>query len=82
MWKPPLVIIAAGKTERVEVSQLGDVGEHFTDHSLSGWTTSETFCRYLQWLREEIFHDEEPIHLILDSCSAHRKADVRSVAVG
>jgi hypothetical protein len=40
--KLPLVIIAAGKTERVEVSQLGDVGEHVTDHSLSGWTTSET----------------------------------------
>jgi hypothetical protein len=38
MRKLPLVIPATGKTEMVEVS----------DHSLSGWTTSATFCRYLR----------------------------------
>jgi hypothetical protein len=36
MRKLPLMFIAAGTTERVEVSQLSEVGEHFTDHSASG----------------------------------------------
>jgi hypothetical protein len=66
----------------VEVSQLGDVGEHFTNHGVNGWTTSETFCWSLQSLRDEIFHDEEPIQLILDFFSAHRTAGIRNVAIG
>jgi hypothetical protein len=73
---------AAGKTERVEVSHGGDVGEHFTDHSESGWTTSETFCRYLRWLRDENYRNEGPLWLIFDSYSAHRTEDVRNVAAG
>jgi hypothetical protein len=33
MWKLPLVILATGNTEKVESSQLGDVGDDLADHS-------------------------------------------------
>jgi hypothetical protein len=78
--KLPLVILAEGKTDRVEVSQLGDVGPHFTDHSESGWTTTDTFVRYLRFLRERLFPDDMPIWLVLDCYSVHRDATVRSEA--
>jgi hypothetical protein len=48
LQKLPLVILAAGRTERVEVTQLGNVGRHFIDHNQSGRTARETFCRNLR----------------------------------
>jgi hypothetical protein len=67
MW-----MIAAGKTERVEVSHFGDVGYHQTAHSGSGSQTTETSTQWLTWLRS-IHNDGEPIWLILDRSSFHRQ---------
>jgi hypothetical protein len=41
----PLTIIASGKTDAIEDSHIGDIGCHRTDHSESGWITTETFRR-------------------------------------
>jgi len=77
--KLSLHLIASGKTERCEGSQFGDVGPHWTDHSQSGWTTEETFIRYLQRLRQ-YFDDGEPIWLLLDCYSAHRTDNAKAYA--
>jgi hypothetical protein len=36
------MLLASGKTERNEFSQLGDTEIHWRDHSQSGWTTVDT----------------------------------------
>jgi hypothetical protein len=77
--KLPLYLIAKGLTERAEQGQLGPHAGHEADHSTSGWTTSETFHRYLHWLRT-LYPDGKPIHLILDSYSVHRSAPTKAVA--
>ena len=76
--KLPLFFLAEGKTERVEESQIGDVGFHWKCHSKNGWQTSETFSTYLMHLREH-FGDQE-IHLILDVHASHRTDDVKTLA--
>jgi hypothetical protein len=50
--KWPLFCVAKGKTERVERSQIGDVGGHWRSHSQSGWMTGEIFADYLRHLRQ------------------------------
>jgi hypothetical protein len=75
----PLFILAHGKTERAERSQIGDVGTHWVSHSLTGWMTEVTFEEYLDHLRG-LYHDGEELHLLLDSYSAHRTPGVRSKA--
>jgi hypothetical protein len=78
--KLPLVILAKGKSCTVEVTQLGDTGENYTDHSESGWTTEMTFDNYLRWLRRTQFPDREPLWLIVDSFTAHITANSRLIA--
>jgi hypothetical protein len=68
--KLPLTLIAAGKTIVVEHSHFGDVADHQTDHSQSGWTTHETFERWLIWVRGR-YDDGDPIWVILDCFSVH-----------
>jgi hypothetical protein len=63
--KLPLSLIASRKTEAVEHSQFGDIGFHRTDHSESGWTTIDTFQRWLVWLRG-IYDDAAPLWLVLE----------------
>jgi hypothetical protein len=53
--KLPLRLIAKGKTPRVEQSQLGTMGDHETDHSLSAWKTIGT-----------VQHDVLGIHLLTE----------------
>ena len=77
--KWPLFILAKGKTNRVETSQLGDISGHMSDHSRSGWMTVETFKHYLSKLRELADH-EEPLHLVCDVYPAHRTPEVRQHA--
>jgi hypothetical protein len=77
--KLPLVFIAAGKTERVEQSQIGDVKGHWRNHSTNGWQSSETFQSYLENLRSVM--GLGPIHLLLDCYSAHRTDAVKEAAV-
>jgi hypothetical protein len=77
--KLPLYLIAKGLTERAERGQLGEHQGHEADHSSSGWTTSETFQRYLHWVRS-LYDDAEPIHLILDAYSVHRAESSRRLA--
>ena len=76
--KLPMMLIAAGRTDYVESSQLGDVHPHWTSHSESGWTTEETFIQYLELLSNHFNH--EPIHLILDLYAAHRTDAVKQRA--
>ena len=77
--KLPLMFIAKGKTERVENSQIGDVGQHWKTHTESGWMTNEAFQEYLRKLREH-FGDEEPIHLVLDCYKTHKSEVTRNLA--
>jgi hypothetical protein len=75
----PLFILAQGKTERVERSQIGDVARNWVSHSLTGWMTQITFEDYLRDLRS-YYPDGHDLHLLLDCYSAHRTADVRATA--
>jgi hypothetical protein len=77
--KWPLFFLARGKTERVEDSQIGDVGNHWRSHSPSGWMTEETFAEYLRLLRKHS-QSQATIHLICDLHSSHRTPTVREVA--
>ena len=45
--KCPLFIIAKGKTNRCEESQLSDTAYHIRTHLINGWSTAETFQEYL-----------------------------------
>jgi hypothetical protein len=74
-----MVMIAKGKTSRVERSQLGDIEPHIAAHSGSSWTTIETFEEYLTMLKSK-FPEDEPIYLILDCYSVHRRQAVREYA--
>jgi hypothetical protein len=76
--KLPLLFTCAGKTERVEQSQIGDVEGHWRNHSTNGWQTSETFQSDLENLRSVM--GLEPIHLLLDCYSAHRIDAVKEAA--
>ena len=76
--KLPMMLIASGKTERVEDSQLGDVYPHWRCHSETGWTTEETFIEYLLHISE--FFNNEEVHLILDVYAAHRTERVKETA--
>jgi hypothetical protein len=40
--KLPLYILAKGRTERCESSQLGELRLHQSDHSPTGWMTEQT----------------------------------------
>jgi hypothetical protein len=55
--KLPLYLIAKGKTNRVEISQLGKIGIHQADHSPNGWQTVDTMKRYLKWLNKTCRED-------------------------
>jgi hypothetical protein len=76
--KLPLGFIASGKTTRLEESQIGPVEGHWRMHSGSEWQTSQTFQADLTGLRDVM--GERPIHLLLDSYSAHKTAVVRETA--
>jgi hypothetical protein len=77
--KLPMVMIAKGKTSRVEQSQLGDIVPHLAVHSRSGWITIPTFEEYLVMLKRE-FPGEEPVYLILDCYSVHWSPEIREFA--
>jgi hypothetical protein len=74
-----LCLIAAGKTDDVEESHFGDVGHHRTNHSESGWTTTDTFCRWLSWLCG-VYDDGQSLWLILDCYSVHRQEELKHYA--
>ena len=76
--KLPMMIIAAGKTHRVEESQLGDIFPHWPAHSESGWTTEEVFVQYLQHIAD--YFNNEEVHLLLDVYAAHRTENVKEIA--
>jgi transposase len=76
--KLPLQIIAKGKTERVEQSQLGDVAYHWKSHCESGWQNESTFMDYLTKLK--LFLGEGPTVVILDCYTAHRTENVKEKA--
>ena len=68
--KCPLFIVAKGKTERCEESQLGDTAYHFRSHSENGWSTTETFQEYLHYISN--LYNNQPLHLLLDLHASHR----------
>jgi hypothetical protein len=78
--KLPLYILAKGETVRCEMTQLGDIGNHASDHTSSGWMTTPTMIRYLGWLRE--FLDSRDgqgriYHLLMDIYPVHVMEPVR-----
>jgi hypothetical protein len=77
--KLPLIVIATGKTQRVERSQLGDISPHVAMHSQSGWVTVETFEDDLRFLKQQL-SDDDPISLMLDCYSVHRNQRIRDAA--
>jgi hypothetical protein len=70
--KLPLTLIATGKTHIVEENHFGDIGHHCIDHSGSGWTTADTFQRWLAWLGS-VYDDGDPLWPVLDRYSVHRR---------
>jgi hypothetical protein len=76
--KLPMTLIAKGKTDACEAG-FGDIGEHNSDHSESGWSTCPVFIEYLRKIRD-YFDDHDPIWLMLDSYSVHRSPEVREYA--
>jgi hypothetical protein len=85
--KLPFFGIAKGTTKRAERSQLGSDQVLIRDHSESGWSTKETFKRYLDWLHNHFcFHclrpltAENSVELILDCYVVHRSVEIRQYA--
>jgi hypothetical protein len=81
--KWPFYILAKGSTPQCEGSQLGELGEHVSDHSPTGWMTQETMIRSLGWLRQEVnrIRGKEEIHdLIMDIYPVHIMDSVRMQA--
>jgi hypothetical protein len=81
--KLSLFAIAKGKTRRVEQTQLGSNPAIVCDHSPSGWSTIQTFTRYLDWLAELYrgkIAPDCPIDLVLDCYSVHRSQEIRDHA--
>ena len=80
--KLPLQIIAKGKTERCERSQIMPgitEGENvWVTHSENGWSTIVTFCEYLENLR--VHMGDKKIILLLDCYSVHRSQEVKEKA--
>jgi hypothetical protein len=76
--KLPLTVIGKGTTERC-LQGYHLPSEVWTDHSLSGWTTTDVMARYLFQIRDVLFQDG-PLLIILDSYSAHRATIVREAA--
>jgi hypothetical protein len=76
--KLPLSLIASGKNEVVEESHFRDVGHHRTDHSESGWTTCDTFRRWLVWLRG--VYDVGQRIWLFDCYTVHRQAAMKQYA--
>jgi hypothetical protein len=76
--KLPLAFIASEKMPRVEGPQIGVVKGHWRTHSESGRQTAQMFQDHLARLREMM--RDGPIHLLLDSCSAHPTREVRATA--
>jgi hypothetical protein len=79
--KWPLFFVAKGKTERVERSQVGEIGIHWRSHSESGWMRQEIFAQYLHHLRQQV-PDGEKIFLICDVHASHRTDAVKQLASG
>jgi hypothetical protein len=67
--KLPLYILAKGRTERCESSQLRKLVSHQPFHSPTGWITEQTMLRCLHWLHDDIARvhgREQEYDLIMD----------------
>jgi hypothetical protein len=49
-----MVMIASGKTQRVERNQLENIESHVPMHIISGRTTKLSFKEYLRFLRMQL----------------------------
>lgn len=77
--KLPLFLIAKGKTERVEKTQLGDISYHMATHSEEGWMDINTFEEYLKWIRQ-LYYDNDVIYLIIDCYKVHTNSNSIEIA--
>jgi hypothetical protein len=68
--KPPLILIAKGRTRRCH-KQFGYHPHHQFDiwHSPSGWCIEPLMLDYLDWLRSQM--PSEPLCLLLDQFGTH-----------
>jgi uncharacterized protein YktA (UPF0223 family) len=74
--KLPLFVLVKGKTKK-SVQNKHLPSHIYTDHSLSGWSTSETMVRYIHEVVAKYTHDQ-PSALILDDYDAHKTSEVRA----
>jgi hypothetical protein len=74
----PIRVIVKGKT----ALGAADVPLWDSDHTKSGWMNVAAMVRWLHTLRElpQYADQSRPVHLILDTFSAHRCQEVRDVA--
>jgi hypothetical protein len=82
LTKLPIQVIVRGKAARAETA-LGaaDAPLWDSDHTKSGWMNVAAMARWLHRLRElPQYADHHPVHLILDTCSALGRQEVRDVA--
>jgi hypothetical protein len=77
--KLPLTLLASGKSERCEFSQLGNVEMHWRDHTQSRWATEDISIRYLRNVHQ-YSSDQLSIWFILDLYAALRTLRVRNFA--
>jgi hypothetical protein len=77
--KWPLYFLAVGKIPRVETSQPGKMGPHWTSRRPSGCQTSDTSQGYLRCLRHAI-PVSHPVHLLCNMHGPHRTDDVKQLA--
>jgi hypothetical protein len=83
LTKLPIRVIVKGKTARAETA-LGaaDAPLWDSDHTKSGWMNVAAMECWLHRLRElpQYADQTRPVHLIVDTFSAHRCREVRDVA--
>jgi hypothetical protein len=77
--KWPLYFLAAGKTPRVDASQLGTLGPHWLSRSPSAWQTSDTPQGYLECLGHAIPVSQR-VHLVRNMHVSHRTDSVKQLA--
>ncbi len=79
----PLYIIEktqSVKPQETEKRREGDF-PYFLDHTKSGWSTHESFIRYMEFLIKELNPGDKPIYLLLDMHPSHRHKAVKDFAI-
>jgi hypothetical protein len=81
----PIQLIAKGTTKRTE-KNFGPVGDNIMAHTTSGWSTLDSFCAFVTWLRnygdygEKVGGQYRQLTLVLDIYKVHKAERVKRLA--